>query len=168
MLFRTARFKVSCSRNTYLHYVYMYIYIYIICGFSYIEFRVEAGNSTSVLTAAPQTGFKGNNSLGLAAPHSPAGRCFLPPACGSSAAHGSVVVCHSLGPRVSGEPGSSSVTATLQSHLENWPGLGMTTSPVNKAAYIIPARHRAAQEPALTLASILTGSHAFPRAEARL
>uniref|UniRef100_A0A8D2HHV3 MOK protein kinase n=1 Tax=Urocitellus parryii TaxID=9999 RepID=A0A8D2HHV3_UROPR len=52
-------------------------------------------------------------------------------------------------PRV-GESERSGV-ATLQFHLENWPGLGMTISPANKAVYINPARHRGAESPVLTL-----------------
>lgn len=47
---------------------------------------------------------------------------------------------------------SSTGVATLQFHLENWPGLGMTISPANKAVYINPARHRAVEKvPVLTL-----------------
>lgn len=47
---------------------------------------------------------------------------------------------------------SASGVATLQCHLENWPGLGMTISPANKAVYINPAKHRAKQKaPVVTL-----------------
>lgn len=67
-----------------------------------------------------------------------------------------------------GEPGSSSAAATLQFHLENWPGLGMTTSPVNKAVYINPARHRAAERAlALTLGQHLQSPMPFQDLEAR-
>lgn len=65
-----------------------------------------------------------------------------------------------------GEPGSGSAAATLQSHLENWPGLGMATSPANKAVYINPARHGgSADSPgAHPWPAFFTGLHAFPRA----
>jgi hypothetical protein len=80
----------------------------------------------------------------------------LPEAChlrGSSAARGSVeVFLTPSSPPVSGGSGSGGGVATLQSHLENWPGLGMTINPANKAAYINPARPRAvSKSPVLTL-----------------
>lgn len=40
--------------------------------------------------------------------------------------------------------------ATLQFHLEKWPGLGLTVNPANKAVSINPAKHRAAETATVT------------------
>lgn len=52
--------------------------------------------------------------------------------------------------------------ATLQFHLEKWPGLGLTVNPANKAVSINPAKHRAAETASHSAPPAASRGHAWP------